>query len=82
MNQIEVPVVKLHELLAELVPNVLIVDIEGGELDLFEGAETLGSVDRIALELHPQIYGSAGVLSVFRALCRLGFAYNSDLSHG
>ena len=41
LNQIEVPVVKLHELLAELVPNVLIVDIEGGELDLFEGAETL-----------------------------------------
>ena len=66
----------------ELVPNVLIVDIQGGELDLFEGAVSLGSIDRIALELHPQIYGSSGVLGVFRALCRLGFAYDSDHSNG
>ena len=49
LNQIEVPVVELHELLAELVPKVLIVDIEGGELDLFEGAETLGSVTGLRL---------------------------------
>ena len=82
LDPVEVPVVRLQELLAQLVPNVLIVDIQGGELDLFEGAESLGSIDRIALELHPQIYGSSGVLSVFRALCRLGFAYDSGLSHG
>jgi FkbM family methyltransferase len=82
LDRIEVPVVKLQELLAQLVPNLLIVDIEGAELDLFEGAESLGSVDRISLELHPQIYGSGGVLGVFRALCRLGFAYDTDLSNG
>jgi FkbM family methyltransferase len=79
---VKVPVVKLSDLLAELVPNVLLVDIEGGELDLFKGAETLGSLDRIALELHPDIYGSAGVLSVFQDLCRLGFAYDTKHSHG
>jgi FkbM family methyltransferase len=82
LEAVKVPVVKLTELLAELVPNVLVVDIEGGELNLFEGAETLGSLDRIALELHPHIYGSAGVLSVFQALCRLGFAYDTNLSRG
>ena len=81
-NEVKVPVVKLTEVLTELVPNVLLVDIEGGELDLFEGAETLGSLDRIALELHPDIYGTAGVLKVFQALCRLGFAYDTKLSRG
>jgi hypothetical protein len=75
-------VIKLTEVLTELVPNVLLVDIEGGELDLLEGAETLGSLDRIALELHPEIYGGAGVLKVFQALCRLGFAYDTALSRG
>jgi FkbM family methyltransferase len=78
----KVPVVKLTEVLTELVPNVLLVDIEGGELDLFESAETLGSLDGIALELHPDIYGSAGVLRVFQALGRLGFAYDTNLSRG
>jgi FkbM family methyltransferase len=79
---VEVPVVRLEELLTEVAPNVLVVDIEGGELALFEGAQSLGSIDRIALELHSTIYGSAGVLSLFRALGRLGFAYDPDVSGG
>ena len=40
----------LHEVLAELIPDILLVDIEGEEVELFEGAESLGNVDRIVLE--------------------------------
>ena len=80
LGRVDVPVVKLEDLLIELTPNVLIVDTEGGELELFEGIEDLGTIDRIVLELHPWIYGTSGVLNVFKALCRLGFAYDADLS--
>jgi FkbM family methyltransferase len=81
-DPVRVPVVKLDDVLDELHPKVLVVDIEGGELELFEDAETLGSVDRIALELHPTIYKGEGVRRIFKALGGLGFAYDADVSRG
>jgi FkbM family methyltransferase len=81
-RQIEASVTRLDDMLSELDPTVLILDIEGAELELFEGAEGLGRVDRIMIELHPAIYGDAGVLKLFRELCRLGFAYQARGSSG
>jgi FkbM family methyltransferase len=81
-NAVEVAVVGLKEVLAEVTPNVLLVDIEGAEIELFEGAENLGSVGCIVLELHEGSYGHEGILRLFRASCRLGLAYDSQLSTG
>ncbi len=82
MEAVDVPVVLLKEVLEEVAPNILLVDIEGGELELFEAAESLGSVDSIVIELHQRIYGREGVMRLFSALCGLGFAYDPPLSGG
>ncbi len=82
MEAVDVPVVLLKDVLEEVAPNILLVDIEGGELELFEAAESLGSVDSIVIELHQRIYGHEGVMRLFSALCGLGFAYDPPLSGG
>ena len=81
MATVQVPVVLLHEVLAEVNPNVLLVDIEGGEVELFSDAESLGNVDRLMLELHGKIYGADGTLKLFSNLCRLRFAYDQRISN-
>jgi hypothetical protein len=82
MRSVNVPVVSLSEVLADVAPNVLIVDIEGGELELLEGANGLGSVESIVLELHRNVYGAEGIRRIFSALTKLGFAYDTQLSTG
>ena len=78
---IRVPTRGLAELLAEHRPTVLIVDTEGGELDLFP--TPLDSELRlIIVELHPKRYGSAGVKRIFDALSEMGFAYCPPGSQG
>ena len=53
-NEVKVPVVKLTEVLTELVPNVLLVDIEGGEIGMLEGSRDVLSRCRplLLIELH------------------------------
>ena len=81
MRKLEVPAYRLQELLDEIRPQILLMDIEGGELELMEGARNLGSVRSIAIELHEAIYGADGAQRLFENFARLGFAPHPDLSH-
>lgn len=60
------------EILEQHRPDVLIMDIEGGELDLLS-APSAGSIRAIVLETHPRVYGADGVRAVEANLARLGF---------
>lgn len=61
--------------------NVLVMDIEGSELELVQHAKLAG-VERIFLELHDHLYGLAGVQAISDALARKGLIYDPRGSSG
>jgi FkbM family methyltransferase len=76
---IEVPARSFENARAAISPTLLIVDIEGGELELARHARFEG-VDRIVIELHPEVIGEAGCETVVTALAEAGFAVGPGLS--
>ena len=78
---VDVPVFDLQEILDEVDPQVLLADIEGGEVELFADASRLGNVRSMAVELHQRMYGCDGVRRLFDDFSRLGFAYDAIHSH-
>jgi len=76
-DRVEVPVHTLTDLVRTVRPQVLIVDIEGSEQNLFS-ALALDGVRDIVLELHEHIIGTAGVQSVLAELAALGFGTRTD----
>ncbi len=73
-----VPVLPLDALLRRNAINMIVCDIEGGEVALLPEAD-LSSVDRIYVEVHDHLTGLSGVKTLFDALSAKGFAY--DLRH-
>jgi FkbM family methyltransferase len=61
--------------------NVLVSDIEGGELDLFRHLD-FGPIRKIIIEVHPRVFGPEGVREVFRILDDNDFVYDAPNSSG
>ncbi|MEP5762134.1 MAG: FkbM family methyltransferase [Litoreibacter sp.] len=61
--------------------NVLVMDIEGGELEFLEKAD-LSRVELIMLELHPKVYGGKGREQVLSYLVDKGFTCDEATSFG
>lgn len=78
---VEVPVIGLPELIRERRANVLIVDVEGAETDIFNGSP-LETVERILTEIHLNRIGREGIRDIFRNLDALGFVYDPAASAG
>ena len=78
---VKVPAYPLTGLVRDFGAHVMIVDIEGGERDLFEDA-SLNGVTKIFLELHTRKIGRVGVKTCFDALSAQGFAYDQQVSSG
>lgn len=74
-----VPVRALDDELARFRPNFLIVDIEGGEKDLFDLTE-LSGVRKLLIEVHPDLITAQGVTKVLVRLASIGFAVQRDIS--
>ncbi len=68
------PCFSIHALIAEKDPSVIICDIEGGELGLFEEAD-LSRVRAMVIEFHPKVYGAQAVESITRAIEAKGLAF-------
>lgn len=71
----------LSELIEDSKATALIVDIEGGERDLFQGGD-LGGVSKIYLELHTRYIRPKGIKICFDALSNHGFYYDQRVSEG
>jgi FkbM family methyltransferase len=82
MERIEVPAFGLADVLQEVRPNVLLLDIEGGEMELFDRAASLETLRSVSVEVHPQLYGSDGVTRLTESLSRLGFVRDTQRSAG
>ena len=76
-TQVEVPVARYAEVQASFVPDVLLMDIEGGELDFLRHA-SLEGVRAIVIEFHPEAYGKEGMAECKAILERAGFAKVPD----
>jgi FkbM family methyltransferase len=78
---VDVPVVAWSDVIAEIQPTALVMDIEGAELDLMTACDP-GPIRRMVIELHPDVYGVSGMAQIFTAFDRHGFQYAPTDSKG
>ncbi|MBE9475549.1 MAG: FkbM family methyltransferase [Proteobacteria bacterium] len=78
---VDVPTVQLSSLIKDFKANTLIVDIEGGERDIFKNTN-LDGIDKIFLEIHTRKIKRIGIKLCFDALSQAGFAYDQQVSRG
>jgi FkbM family methyltransferase len=76
---VEVPGKALSYIVEKVRPTMLIVDAEGAEREMFEGAQLEG-VTRIVLELHDRVIGPLGTDRVRASLTAMGFHQDQRLS--
>ncbi len=80
-EQIEVPAIAFSEMLERHRPTMLIVDIEGGELELFRRVPLTG-VKKVYIELHQNVIGRVGMKQVFDFFSSRDFHYDQHHSTG
>ena len=78
-NTVDIKVDKFNTVVKELKPNVLVMDIEGGELDLLRHAD-LSGFRSIIIEYHPKIYGVAAMRECKNYLRQAGILPVQDFS--
>ena len=71
-TQVEVPTASYSDVHAAFAPDVLLMDIEGGELDFLRHA-SLDGVRAIVIEFHPGAYGKEGMRECKSILENAGF---------
>ena len=76
-----IPQEYLSDLIRDADATAMIVDIEGGERDIFQGGD-LGTVRKIYVELHTRYIRPKGIKACFDALSEQGFYYDQRVSHG
>lgn len=81
VQKIDVPMLNVNRVMADLRPSVLICDIEGAEVDLLPRMD-LSSLRAVLIETHPQWIGKAGIRKVFRCLDDAGLVFFPRWSHG
>jgi len=78
-EKIAVPELDVNQLIGELQPTVVVMDIEGGEAELVPLVNWSG-VRALVIELHPGVLGAERTLTVIELLERAGFSENLRVS--
>ncbi len=81
VDQVDIAVLRLSDLIRQKAATALVVDIEGGERDIFEKTD-LGSVTKVFFELHKRIIRPSGVKKTFDDLSAQNFNYDQSVSSG
>lgn len=81
LMRVALPAASLSDIIAERQATCLVADIEGGELELFEGAD-LSGLRKILFEIHPQHLAPVEIREIFRSLDANGFIYDALASNG
>lgn len=75
-----VPVQNANQCIAEVKPDIIISDIEGGEIDFFDEALDLSGVRAIVVEVHPKKTGVDSVDLMKKILFQKGFTHTLETS--
>ncbi len=78
-REIEVEQIDLNAEIARIRPTFMIVDIEGGEADLFATAD-LSGVYKICVETHAHVLGNDGVTAMLAKLFAQGFCLDTGMT--
>jgi FkbM family methyltransferase len=70
-----IPAVDKNEVINEIKPTALVIDIEGGEVEFFKGLN-LSTVNKIVLEMHPQVLEDVQLSELYETLLAEGFILN------
>ena len=70
-----------QDVVDEIQPHVIVCDMEGIEKEVFAGAN-LSSVQRLIVEVHPQVIGLIAVLKCVQELAASGLSLIGSLSFG
>lgn len=70
----------LEAALAEVAPDVLVMDVEGAEVDLLATGD-LAPIRAAVLEMHPHIVGEARIDALLASLAERGFAVTAQLEN-
>lgn len=81
LDKVDVPTISFADMLALHQPTMLVVDIEGGELQLFDSV-ALGTVKKVYIELHQKVIGRRGMKRVFDFFHAQNFHYDQNHSCG
>ena len=81
VQRIQVPLIDLNEVMRRHAPTVLVMDIEGGEIDLLSTLD-LSTCRHVVIELHPRVYGLEGVDRCIQALSEQNMVYDAKRSRG
>ena len=76
---VAVPSLQYDDVTRDFPHNVIIMDIEGAELDFLQGAK-LDHVELVMLELHPKVYGEQGRRQLYDAMKKKGFSLDRATS--
>ncbi len=77
-TQVDVPTVAYDAILQDFAPDVLLIDIEGGELEFLRHA-SLDGLRAVVIEFHPEAYGREGMRECKSILERAGFCKEPGL---
>lgn len=80
-RKVLVPTKHYDDIKREYSHNVIVMDIEGGELEFLASAD-LSGVELVMLELHPKVYGAEGRRKVISYLLEKGFVMDPETSKG
>lgn len=80
IQKVEVPTSYINNILRDVNPSYLVVDIEGGEEDFFEDCSFLieSSIKKILIELHSNIIGEEKCSMVIQNIIKSGFKMQLD----
>lgn len=79
-TRVAVAVERLAAVTADFSPEVMVIDIEGGELAFFRHAD-LSKLRAVIVELHPKVYGQDGLAECLALLHSAGLARIEAVSH-
>lgn len=77
----DVPTIRFEELLKESGATAIVLDIEGGEVELFYKAQDLGQLRLVIMETHPWVTGEDAMAAMLASLKKRGFATKCS-THG
>lgn len=78
-DEVDVPTVGFDEIQRDFNPNVLVMDIEGGELEFLRFAD-LSQVDTVIIEFHPGVYTKEGMRECKSILRDAGLEPDEEVS--